>query len=444
MSSVFLQALDHEPASCSGFKPAAKTPVNKLTKDTYMDMALLDAQVKSTALVPEHLIPSQGHFKREESMLLETTVNYNRSIPIGPTGCSSERPVDMTLLDIDHGESLLGWECSTLDSTPQVPRTDATRSHGPPIKEDIPVIVNEFCSSGISQDAVSSLAVLDADFCKFLAATRNENQAALPFADKYSEHNLCSSLALEAHSSFRTCHPGVEIPAGIVHMERNDIDHYHVNNGGRKQFGDIDDDISLITAPIVAQYQGCQTNTPNSSVSSNVTNHESQIAADHGSDMNKQGSKETALAVRSTSDVIAELKHTNCYNLQKLENFKKLTASPEVELSTYPETKSEDVHESDTDSELPKDIGAVSNTYRISERRRVGHAIANSYFNRRAFDSVSASLLPREQDDHRQSTRLLIKESENENIISSPRDYQVELFERAKQKNIIAVLDTGL
>lgn len=28
-------------------------------------------------------------------------------------------------------------------------------------------------------------------------------------------------------------------------------------------------------------------------------------------------------------------------------------------------------------------------------------------------------------------------------IISSPREYQTELFERAKEKNIIAVLDTG-
>lgn len=29
-------------------------------------------------------------------------------------------------------------------------------------------------------------------------------------------------------------------------------------------------------------------------------------------------------------------------------------------------------------------------------------------------------------------------------IISDPREYQVELFERAKTQNIIAVLDTGM
>jgi len=29
-------------------------------------------------------------------------------------------------------------------------------------------------------------------------------------------------------------------------------------------------------------------------------------------------------------------------------------------------------------------------------------------------------------------------------IISDPREYQVELFERAKNQNVIAVLDTGM
>ncbi len=36
-----------------------------------------------------------------------------------------------------------------------------------------------------------------------------------------------------------------------------------------------------------------------------------------------------------------------------------------------------------------------------------------------------------------------LKGLEDAPIISSPREYQTELFERAKTKNIIAVLDTG-
>ncbi|KAI1505214.1 RNase3 domain-containing protein [Biscogniauxia marginata] len=45
--------------------------------------------------------------------------------------------------------------------------------------------------------------------------------------------------------------------------------------------------------------------------------------------------------------------------------------------------------------------------------------------------------------DERKSVTRLVREAESEKIIASPREYQIELFERAKQKNTIAVLDTG-
>lgn len=48
-----------------------------------------------------------------------------------------------------------------------------------------------------------------------------------------------------------------------------------------------------------------------------------------------------------------------------------------------------------------------------------------------------------EKDEEQKPIKWLMKNIEGKNIISSPRDYQIELFERAKTDNIIAVLDTG-
>ena len=47
-------------------------------------------------------------------------------------------------------------------------------------------------------------------------------------------------------------------------------------------------------------------------------------------------------------------------------------------------------------------------------------------------------------DDETLSTRHLMSKQESNVIITDPREYQIELFERAKQRNIIAVLDTGM
>ena len=41
------------------------------------------------------------------------------------------------------------------------------------------------------------------------------------------------------------------------------------------------------------------------------------------------------------------------------------------------------------------------------------------------------------------SIRSLMAKQQSNVIISDPREYQIELFEKAKQQNIIAVLDTG-
>ena len=46
-------------------------------------------------------------------------------------------------------------------------------------------------------------------------------------------------------------------------------------------------------------------------------------------------------------------------------------------------------------------------------------------------------------DDEALSIRNLMAKQESNVIIGDPREYQIELFERAKKQDIIAVLDTG-
>lgn len=41
------------------------------------------------------------------------------------------------------------------------------------------------------------------------------------------------------------------------------------------------------------------------------------------------------------------------------------------------------------------------------------------------------------------SIRSLMAKQESNIIITNPREYQLELFEKAKKQNIVAVLDTG-
>ena len=41
------------------------------------------------------------------------------------------------------------------------------------------------------------------------------------------------------------------------------------------------------------------------------------------------------------------------------------------------------------------------------------------------------------------SVRSLIAKQDSSVIITNPREYQTELFEKAKKQNVIAVLDTG-
>ncbi|KAF4583142.1 Dicer-like protein 1 [Ophiocordyceps camponoti-floridani] len=72
-----------------------------------------------------------------------------------------------------------------------------------------------------------------------------------------------------------------------------------------------------------------------------------------------------------------------------------------------------------------------------SARRRRGDAAFQQWI----VESQQAAST--EQSVDRYSTTNLIQRNEERCIITSPREYQTELFERAKNKNLIIVLDTG-
>lgn len=80
---------------------------------------------------------------------------------------------------------------------------------------------------------------------------------------------------------------------------------------------------------------------------------------------------------------------------------------------------------------------------KISERKRRQNAIADGHIQNTLQKSFKQGSRVKPEDEALQSARWLINQSESHQIISTPRAYQTELFEKAKEKNIIAVLDTG-
>ena len=89
------------------------------------------------------------------------------------------------------------------------------------------------------------------------------------------------------------------------------------------------------------------------------------------------------------------------------------------------------------------DLQPVTKPPKITERKRKQNAIADRFMQHQNQKIIKEGNKIRPEDEAMQSARWLVNQSEKRQIISSPREYQVELFEKAKEKNIIAVLDTG-
>ena len=116
--------------------------------------------------------------------------------------------------------------------------------------------------------------------------------------------------------------------------------------------------------------------------------------------------------------------------------------------SAWVTTTVDDPHEPDRDiveSDSEDDQDVAAKTPKISERRRLQSAKFSAWLSQRKekITKEEVQAVINNADEDTLSIRSLMAKQESTAIITSPREYQLELFERAKKQNIIAVLDTG-
>lgn len=87
----------------------------------------------------------------------------------------------------------------------------------------------------------------------------------------------------------------------------------------------------------------------------------------------------------------------------------------------------------------------VSHEQKVSEKKRRQDAVFKSWFAKQAATITKESItkVMKVEEEEILSIKALMARQESQSIISSPREYQMELFEKAKICNTIAVLDTG-
>ncbi|XXG98379.1 accessory factor associated with RNA polymerase II [Hypoxylon texense] len=128
--------------------------------------------------------------------------------------------------------------------------------------------------------------------------------------------------------------------------------------------------------------------------------------------------------------------------MSSLSSYEDVDQEASLRLSLDSEELGRSNNDNDSDSEDGNaSVAGAAQPQKVT--RKVLDNLQFSQFLRDHQEKIYTSLSSQAIKDQDKSMNLLVQEAESEKIISSPREYQTELFERAKEKNIIAVLDTG-
>jgi endoribonuclease Dicer len=169
----------------------------------------------------------------------------------------------------------------------------------------------------------------------------------------------------------------------------------------------------------------------------------------------------TVIAQRSTLDVISDLKRNRHHpNGSPREPSRGVATNldnhsisllpdqavsevnvPAADVLISLEDESEDEDSEDEDDE-PEGEETTTRPKKVTERKRRLNAIADSWVQTSLLNPTVKNNQVTADEEGSQSTKWLVNQAEDR-VISTPREYQIELYERAKEKNIIAVLDTG-
>jgi hypothetical protein len=96
------------------------------------------------------------------------------------------------------------------------------------------------------------------------------------------------------------------------------------------------------------------------------------------------------------------------------------------------------------DDEEDDEAAPSTKLKKISNRKRKQDAIAEAYLQEKSLKELKEDVRLSRRVMEDQSARYIVHRVQSQQIISTPREYQTELFERAKERNIIAVLETGI